>query len=107
MAASHAPHFSAGRGWTDRPDDARDAGALVAWLICAHLGVAHGGLLAAEPSASDRKTIANLLGSGVLGEAVAAQPLGAQLAALHEAAWPYRIVSGEGRGQTEAHVLTP
>jgi hypothetical protein len=81
-------------------------GSLVAWLVCAHLGVAQGGLLAAELSASDRKTIADLLGAGVLGQAVAAKPLSAQLAALHEGTWTYRIVSGENRGQSEAHVLT-
>ncbi|MGH6900607.1 MAG: hypothetical protein ACREJ5_29325 [Geminicoccaceae bacterium] len=78
----------------------------VAWLTCALLGADHGNLIAAELSDADRKTIEELLGAGVLGEAVAGEPLSDKLAGLHEGTWIYEIVSGKNQGQTEAHVVT-
>jgi hypothetical protein len=79
---------------------------ILAGLTCAILGSAHGDLMAVELSDADRGTIEELLGAGVLGEAVAAEPLSDKLAALHEGTWIYQIVSGENQGQTEAHVVT-
>lgn len=80
--------------------------AVVAGPICALLAGAHGPAVAAGLSDADRKTIAQLLGSGVLGEAVDAAPLSPKLAPLQAGTWTYRIVSGDDRGQTEAHVLS-
>ena len=78
---------------------------MAAVLTCAIL-VAHDPAPAAELSDADRKTIEQLLGSGVLGEAVDAAALSPKLVALREGTWTYRIVSGEHQGQTEAHVLS-
>ena len=78
----------------------------VAVPICALLAGTDGPAAAAQLSGTDRKTIEQLLGSGVLGAAVDAAPLSMKLAPLHEGTWTYRIVSGENKGQTEAHVLS-
>lgn len=82
-----------------------------------HLAAAVGGVLiglqAALPaqaqaiSADESNAITNLLGPGVLGAAVAANPIAdpANLIPLTPATWGFQITGGPNQGATEAHVL--
>lgn len=55
---------------------------------------------------ADRTALGQLLGSGVVGEPVAASPLAAADIPLREGTWVYQIVAGAKKGQTESDVLT-
>lgn len=61
--------------------------------------------LGQELAQHDREILEALLGQGVIGDTVAAPPLAASLAALHDGTWTYRIVGGEGKGGTERNVV--
>lgn len=74
-------------------------------LGCAVAGGVVGTLMAAELSADDEQTIQQLLGAGVMGQAVTAAPLSDKLSGLHEGTWTYQIVSGKNQGQSEQHVV--
>lgn len=55
---------------------------------------------------ADRTTLEQLLGSGVIGDPVAAGPLAAADIPLREGTWTYQIVAGKKKGQTESDVLS-
>jgi hypothetical protein len=77
-------------------------------------GVVLAGLLGIGPAAADtlplpqadRTALEQLLGSGVVGDAVAASPLTAADIPLREGTWVYRVVAGKEKGGTENDVLT-
>jgi hypothetical protein len=55
---------------------------------------------------ADRTALEQLLGSGVVGDPVAASPLAAADIPLREGTWTYQVVAGKKKGQTENDVLT-
>lgn len=55
---------------------------------------------------ADRTALEQLLGSGVVGDPVAASPLTPADIPLREGTWTYQVVSGKNQGQTENEVLT-
>jgi hypothetical protein len=55
---------------------------------------------------ADRTALEQLLGSGVVGDPVAASPLAAADIPLREGTWTYQVVAGKKKGQTESDVLT-
>jgi hypothetical protein len=78
-------------------------------------GVVLAGLLGAAPAAAadtiplpqaDRTALEQVLGSGVVGEPVAASPLAAADIPLRAGTWVYQVVAGKQQGQTEDDVLS-
>jgi hypothetical protein len=55
---------------------------------------------------ADRTALEQLLGSGVVGDPVAASPLAAADIPLRAGTWTYQIVAGKKKGQTENDVLS-
>jgi len=55
---------------------------------------------------ADRTALEQLLGSGVVGDAVAAGPLASADIPLRAGTWTYQVVAGKKKGQTEDDVLT-
>ena len=55
---------------------------------------------------ADRTVLEQLLGSGVVGDPVAASPLAAADIPLRAGTWTYRIVAGKNKGGTQDNVLT-
>ena len=83
------------------------------------VGVVLAALLAAGPALAptaaadtiplpqaDRTALEQLLGSGVVGDPVAASPLAAADIPVRAGTWTYQIVAGKKKGQTENDVLT-
>lgn len=55
---------------------------------------------------ADRTALEQLLGSGVIGDPVAASPLAAADMPLREGTWTYQIVAGKKKGETQDDVVT-
>jgi hypothetical protein len=55
---------------------------------------------------ADSAVLQQQLGSGVVGDAVAAAPLTAADIPLREGTWTFKVVSGNNQGQTQEDVLT-
>lgn len=81
-------------------------GGVLAALLSAAVPLAAAAETIALPDA-DRTALDQLLGSGVVGDPVAASPLAAADIPLRAGTWTYQIVAGKKKGQTESDVLTP
>jgi hypothetical protein len=84
-------------------------------LVWPRAGVVLATLLVAGPAVAadaiplpqaDRSALEQLLGTGVIGDAVAGEPLGAGDIPLHEGTWTYKVVGGNKKGQTETDTLS-
>jgi hypothetical protein len=84
-------------------------------LVWPRAGVVLATLLVAGPAAAadaiplpqaDRSALEQLLGTGVIGDAVAGGPLGAADIPLREGTWTYKVVGGNKKGQTETDTLS-
>ena len=64
-----------------------------------------GAAAAASLTASEQAMLEDLLGAGVVGEAVAGGTLTAKFVPLHDGTWTYQIASGEKEGQKEQHIV--
>jgi hypothetical protein len=81
------------------------AGVVLAALLTAAVPLAAAADTIPLPQA-DRAALEQLLGSGVVGDPVAAGPLAAADIPLREGTWTYQVVAGKKKGQTESDVLT-
>jgi hypothetical protein len=84
-------------------------------LVWPRAGVVLATLLVAGPAVAadaiplpqaDRSALEQLLGTGVIGDAVAGEPLGAGDIPLREGTWTYKVVGGNKKGQTETDTLS-
>jgi hypothetical protein len=84
-------------------------------LVWPRAGIVLATLLVAGPAVAadaiplpqaDRSALEQLLGTGVIGDAVAGEPLGAADIPLREGTWTYKIVGGNNKGQTETDTLS-
>lgn len=64
------------------------------------------GARAAGLSEADQKALAPLLDAGVVGAPATVGPLTLAMAGLRDGTWTYKILAGEGQGQTQAHVAS-
>ena len=80
-------------------------GVILMTLLAAHIPPAAAAETIPLPQA-DRTALEQLLGSGVVGDPVAASPLAAADIPLRAGTWTYQVVAGKKKGQTESDVLT-